>query len=328
MAVEPQTSAEVPHGHVLHSAQLAPTWTWEMDGPPGAPTLLLLHGWMATAALNWYASLPYLSRQFRVVAPDLRGHGRQGGGSPPFSLDGCSDDLAALIDELGIHGAIAVGYSMGGAVAQVLARRHCSLLGGVALCATAATFARRIKLRPLVRLTGEVTSGVARRYPGAAAASLQWWLAHRDRVVAAHTARGAPAPAPAVPDLSTMAASADGVEAGPGPLRGGSWSMEERRLSHLAAYLEAGAELNAYDSSSWLPTLDLPAAVLVTARDRTVPPWRQEAMAALIPGARRYPIEAGHDAAVNGAAVFLPVLARACTDLALRNGGAGGAGGP
>jgi hypothetical protein len=51
-------------------------------------------------------------------------------------------------------------------------------------------------------------------------------------------------------------------------------------------------------------------------------------MAALIPGARRYPIEAGHDAAVNGAAVFLPVLARACTDLALRNGGAGGAGGP
>jgi pimeloyl-ACP methyl ester carboxylesterase len=103
--------------------------------------------------------------------------------------------------------------------------------------------------------------------------------------------------------------------------------MEERRLSLLAAFLEAGAELNGYDSSSWLPTLDLPAAVVVTARDRTVPPWRQEAMAALIPGARRYPIDAGHDAAVNGRDLFLPVLARACKDLAPRSGGGDGGGG-
>ena len=63
---------------------MAPTWTWEVPGPPGAPALLLLHGWMATAALNWYGALEYLGGSFRVVAPNLRGHGRAGRGTPPF----------------------------------------------------------------------------------------------------------------------------------------------------------------------------------------------------------------------------------------------------
>ena len=94
------------------------------------------------------------------------------------------------------------------------------------------------------------------------------------------------------------------------------WAFEERTMSDLAAFIEAGAELNAYDSSSWLPELEVPAAVLVTARDQVVAPWRQEAMAALIPGARRYVVDAGHDAVVARPSVFLPVLRDACAELA------------
>jgi pimeloyl-ACP methyl ester carboxylesterase len=94
------------------------------------------------------------------------------------------------------------------------------------------------------------------------------------------------------------------------------WAFQERTMSDLAAFIEAGAELNAYDSSSWLPKLQVPAAVLVTARDKVVAPWRQEAMAALIPGARRYVVDAGHDAVVAKPAIFLPVLRDACADLA------------
>ena len=113
-----------PIGRTVPLATGSSTWAWEMAGPPGAPALVLLHGWMATAALNWYGSLEYLGRSFRVIAPDLRGHGRLGRGAPPFSVEACADDIASLEDELGLARALIVGYSMGGAIAQVFAQRH------------------------------------------------------------------------------------------------------------------------------------------------------------------------------------------------------------
>ena len=48
----------------------------EVEGPPGAPTLLLLHGWVASAGLNWLHAFAPLGDHFRVIAPDQRGHGR------------------------------------------------------------------------------------------------------------------------------------------------------------------------------------------------------------------------------------------------------------
>lgn len=272
----------------MSGSSLAPTWVWEAGGPEGAPTLLLLHGWMATAALNWYNALGYLGKRFRVVAPNLRGHGRQGRGSPPFSVEGCAEDLAALVGELGLDRPIAVGYSMGGAIAQVLAKRHSHLLGGVALCATAANFAEKISLRPAVRVAGRLGAKAARAWPEAAAALLRWRVSRHDRALAKRGLRR------------------------PEPTAG---AYEERLESDLAAFIEAGAELNAYDSSPWLPSLDLPAAVVVTARDQIVAPWRQRALALLMPSARVYEVDAGHDAVVSQPEVFLPVLADACSSL-------------
>ena len=49
----------------------------ELAGPPGAPTLVLLHGWGGTAAGNWSTAMSTLARHFRVIAPDLRGHGKR-----------------------------------------------------------------------------------------------------------------------------------------------------------------------------------------------------------------------------------------------------------
>jgi len=282
-----------PRPRLVASGAPFEQWVWEMGGPPGAPAVVLLHGWMATAALNWYPSMSYLGNHFRVVAPNLRGHGRQGCAGPPFSLAGCSDDLAALIRALELKDVIVVGYSMGGAVAQVLARRHRELLGGIVLCATAADFAQRIRLRPAVRVTGALASRAARAWPQGASAFLRWRLARHDLAVAARRKHGQ-AVAP--------------------PSKGPS-ALEERELSHLAAFIESGAELNAYDATAWLPTLDLPSAALITTRDAVVAPWRQEKMAALVPNCRRYPVDAGHDAALSAPGVFLPVLVRACSDL-------------
>ena len=171
-----------PHGRVVRSATGLSIWTWEMPGPPGSPALLLLHGWMATAALNWYGSLEFLGRSFSVVAPNLRGHGRQGRGAPPFSVEACADDLAALISELSLGRAIVVGYSMGGAIAQMLARRHRDAVHGLVLCATAASFSRRIKLRPAVRVVGRFSAAAARKWPEAAHHYLDWRIARHDRL--------------------------------------------------------------------------------------------------------------------------------------------------
>lgn len=285
----------------VHNAAMSPrggvvpgpvrTWAWQMDGPPGAPAVLLLHGWMATAALNWYRSLDYLGRYFRVVAPDLRGHGREGRGAPPFSVEGCADDLAAIIKELSLDQPIVVGYSMGGAIAQVLAKRHRSSIGGLVLCATAASFARRVRLRPAVYVVGKTSAAAARKWPDAAYRFLSWRIARHDRRVEAERSKPHGHP----------------------PFE---WALAERTMSHLAALIEAGAALNAYDSSSWLPQLDVPVAVLVTTGDVVVAPWRQEAMAARIPGARRYLVDGEHNAVVAKPDVFLPVLRDACMALA------------
>ena len=150
---------------MVQCATAPPTWAWEVPGPPGAPAVLLVHGWMATAALNWYGSLDFLGRSFHTVAPNLRGHGRLGRGAPPFSVEACADDLAELIEALALDKPIVVGYSMGGAVAQVLARRHRDLIGGIVLCATAASFARHLELRPVVRVVSRIAAAALEEVP-------------------------------------------------------------------------------------------------------------------------------------------------------------------
>jgi pimeloyl-ACP methyl ester carboxylesterase len=98
----------------------------ELAGPPGAPTLILLHGLGGTAAGNWATAMPTLARHFRVIAPDLRGH-----------EVGSVDDVVDLADALGVERFIAVGYSLGSAVASQLARRHPDRVQAMVLCAAA-----------------------------------------------------------------------------------------------------------------------------------------------------------------------------------------------
>jgi len=62
------------------------TRVWEHPGPPGAPTLMLVHGVTLTAALNWSGVLEPLGAAFRVVAMDLCGHGESFRPAGRFSL--------------------------------------------------------------------------------------------------------------------------------------------------------------------------------------------------------------------------------------------------
>lgn len=90
----------------------------------GGPALLLLHGFTGSSE-TWASFVPDLSRHWRVIAPDLPGHG----GTPPpadvhtYRMDDCAHDIASLLDVLDVEQAIVVGYSMGGRLALHFAVR-------------------------------------------------------------------------------------------------------------------------------------------------------------------------------------------------------------
>jgi pimeloyl-ACP methyl ester carboxylesterase len=99
-------------------------------GPAGAPALLLVHGWGGDGR-EWSSHAEALARRFRVVVPDLRGHGRSpvpDEGNTPVEV---AEDLAALVESLGADLLIAVGHSMGGQVVNLLAVRHPGLVRSV-----------------------------------------------------------------------------------------------------------------------------------------------------------------------------------------------------
>src|SRR5207245_2439518 len=84
---------------------------------------------------------------YRVLAVDHRGHGHGLRSTKPFRIADCADDTAALIQTLGVGPVIAVGYSMGGAIAQVLTHRHPELVGGLVLSATSIHWRQRRQRR-------------------------------------------------------------------------------------------------------------------------------------------------------------------------------------
>ena len=85
--------------------------------------LLLIHG-MAGSSATWRAVLPQLSKKYRVVAPDLFGHGYSAKPRGDYSLGAFAVSLRDLLDELGIARATVVGHSLGGGVAMQFTYQH------------------------------------------------------------------------------------------------------------------------------------------------------------------------------------------------------------
>ncbi len=89
------------------------------------PPLLLLHGFTGCGAL-WTPIAEVLAAQYRIVAPDLLGHGASAAPADParHAMAHAVADLAALLDGLGIPSAAVCGYSMGGRLALAFAVAH------------------------------------------------------------------------------------------------------------------------------------------------------------------------------------------------------------
>lgn len=214
---------------------------------------------------------------------DHRGHGRGIRSRRRFRLADCADDAAALIDHLGTGPVIAVGYSMGGPVAQLLWRRHRDHVGGLVFAATTRTFASRPQEKMGFLAMGGA-SLAARLTPGVA----------RDLI--AHRVLGERR------DDASLEA----------------WLQREVRRSDWTAVLEAGQAIGRFDSRAWIGGVDVPTAVVATMRDGMVAPARQLALARSVPGASVHPVQGDHTVCVTAPNTFLPGLLAACASVTAR----------
>ena len=102
-----------------------------------APTMLLQHGFSRSGRF-WYNWVPLLSRQFRVLRPDMRGMGESIISEEQYeaSLDIFVDDLRSLLDHLGIDDVVYVGESFGGILGLNFAHRYPERTRALVLCNT------------------------------------------------------------------------------------------------------------------------------------------------------------------------------------------------
>lgn len=275
----------MPSGRKVTLPGRGTTWVHETpNSPAGCPAVVLLHGWLATAELNWFTVFDALGRRYRVLALDHRGHGK-GIRCRRFRLEDCADDVAALLDALQVPQAIAVGYSMGGPIAQLLWRRHRERVSGLVFCATAGNFRHRAP-SPLVDFMLPVLA------PGVATGLRLVPEARRRKVLADFLASRIRDPQARSRIVSVVAAHDPG------------------------AMVQAARELAAFDSGRWIGRVDVPSAVVVTGRDHAIPVALQEVFARSIPGATVHPIPDGtHFACARMPQEFTRVLLEALSSV-------------
>src|SRR5690606_23065953 len=118
------------------------------------PVVLLAHGMWCDAGM-FSALVRDLSRDHRVLVPDLRGHGRSTVPDRQWQIADLATDLAALLDALSVPRVLLGGFSMGGMAAADFALRYPDRLTGLAFMGTSAAseeWIRIAEIRALARL--------------------------------------------------------------------------------------------------------------------------------------------------------------------------------
>ena len=241
--------------------------------------MLLLHGWMVSADLNWFRLYsPLREAGYRVIALDHRGHGRGLRTPAGFSLEACAEDAAALLREIGGAPAICVGYSMGGPIALLLARDHPDVVEGIVLGATGLNW-RKPRMRITWRLMG----------------LLRLWL-----------------------NLFPITAWRLGLRRLGFPKSPTTdWFAAELTRGSARDIAEAGREMGRFDARDWASELNPPAAVIVSGEDSLVPPDSQHELAAAL-GVEPRVVPAEHIEMAGRPDHFVPALLDSLADVTSR----------
>ncbi|AJE02311.1 alpha/beta fold hydrolase [Geobacter pickeringii] len=248
--------------------------TMAYDDHGSGPAVLLIHGFPLCRRM-WHPQIQALTGAgFRVIAPDLRGFGESDAPEGPYSMELFADDVAELLDHLGIGEAVIGGMSMGGYVLMNLLERHRQRIRGAVFITTRATAddeagkARRLQLaQEVTRLGPQVVVDAFRTILFADAS-----LTERPKLVG---------------EVSRWMAETDSRG-----LAGGLLAMRERK-----------------DYTPLLGGFALPALAIGAAEDRAAPPENARAIAAAIPGCRLCIVpQAGHMANLEHPGAFNDAL--------------------
>lgn len=219
-------------------------------GPADGPPLVLIHGLGDDSLLVWHRMIPLLAARYRLIAVDQRNHGKSDRLRERYQIEQVADDVAGMLDALGVERAAVAGYSMGGMVAQSLAFRHPHRVEKLVLGATAACYLPgRGPWAYLSRLLGTLARAVERISPLEFALIRYRYLLRAGAVERRH-ARWL-------------------------------WNAQLQRDTNL--YYEAAAATTLrFDSRPWVSHIECPALVIIPSRDQLMPPRAQYRLAALL----------------------------------------------
>ena len=247
---------------------------YSVHAPPGrgSADVILLHG-LGSCGEDWGLQIPDLSRRYRVITPDLPGHGRSGVGPTSPTVRVMSRAVSELLEELDGGAAHVVGLSLGGAVALQLAIERPSQVRSLT---AVNTFARlRLSRRGLGKMLGRLILLLT--------GQMDWlggWVA------------GGLFPGEDQSALRQAAAAR---------IAGNPWHT----------YFRAALAVTRFDCRHGLEDIRAPTLVVAGEEDTTVPLKAKLELASRIPGARLEIISgSGHVTPVDAAGRFNTILLR------------------
>jgi 3-oxoadipate enol-lactonase len=266
IAPAPPLPPPLPPAHIVNVPGRGEVFVRDQDGPAGGPVILLLHGWTASADLNWWTVYDALRDVGRVIAVDHRGHGRGIRSEQTFTLEAAADDAVGVLDVLGVDRAVVVGYSMGGPISMLLWRRHPERVSGLVFEATALEWRATLRERWVWKTMGFVE---------------RWFHSNRSRLLVDRALREALLVRPELADHR-------------------AWFKAELTRGDAHEIADAGRALGEYDARPFAGEVDVPVSVVVTTEDRLVRPSKQRALAKAT-GAKVFELRGDHDACwING----------------------------
>ncbi len=214
-------------------------------GLPDAPPIVLIHGWVYDSVETFSRLVPFLVDRFRVIMIDQRNYGGSSSHYEDYEIETVADEIAAVLDVLEVNRATVFGYSMGGMVAQALARRH---PGHVKWAVFAATAAKPMR-RPVVDAVGMVLLRVL------------WKLGNFEGARISHAV--------------LRHAGAFGPEHD-------RWLWDVMLARDTELNMRALRAIKRFDSRKWVGQLAAPALVIIPTRDQIIRPSVQYELAGLV----------------------------------------------